>query len=114
MRTETEVTSEYAIRGSGPTSAQTRNACGRSASLASRSPDGPASTQALRHVNPVTIPNLVRPDLLTVVAITLRATGAAVVIACLVGVPLGTMLGLIRPALDHVDVLEQFLGDADT
>jgi tungstate transport system permease protein len=40
--------------------------------------------------------DLVRPELLIIVALTLRVTGAALLIACLVGVPLGAMLGLVR------------------
>jgi tungstate transport system permease protein len=36
------------------------------------------------------------PELLAIVGLTLRVTGAALVIACLAGVPLGAMLGLIR------------------
>lgn len=40
--------------------------------------------------------NLVRPELLTIVALTLRVTGTALLLACLVGVPAGAMLGLVR------------------
>jgi tungstate transport system permease protein len=40
--------------------------------------------------------DLVRPELLTIVALTLRVTGAALLIACAAGVPLGTILGLVR------------------
>jgi tungstate transport system permease protein len=36
------------------------------------------------------------PELLAIVGLTLRVTGTALVIACLAGVPLGAMLGLIR------------------
>jgi tungstate transport system permease protein len=39
---------------------------------------------------------LASPELLAIVALTLRVTGAALVIACLLGVPLGAMLGLVR------------------
>jgi tungstate transport system permease protein len=37
-----------------------------------------------------------RPELLAIVALTLRVTGAALVIACAAGVPAGAMLGLVR------------------
>lgn len=40
--------------------------------------------------------DLARPELLAIVALTLKVTGAALLIACVVGVPLGTMLGLVR------------------
>ncbi len=37
-----------------------------------------------------------RPDLLQIVALTLRVTGAALLIATLIGVPVGAALGLVR------------------
>jgi tungstate transport system permease protein len=37
-----------------------------------------------------------RPELLQIVALTLRVTGGALLVATLVGVPLGAMLGLVR------------------
>jgi tungstate transport system permease protein len=37
-----------------------------------------------------------RPELLRIVALTLRVTGAALFIATIVGVPLGALLGLVR------------------
>lgn len=37
-----------------------------------------------------------RPELVAIVGLTLRVTGTALFIACLVGVPLGAMLGLVR------------------
>jgi tungstate transport system permease protein len=37
-----------------------------------------------------------RPELLQIVALTLRVTGAALVLATLAGVPLGALLGLVR------------------
>jgi tungstate transport system permease protein len=47
-------------------------------------------------VNTDTLRDLARPELLAIVALTLRVTGAALLIACVLGVPLGTMLGLVR------------------
>ncbi len=40
--------------------------------------------------------DLVRPELVTIVALTLRVTGAALLIASVLGVPLGAMMGLVR------------------
>jgi tungstate transport system permease protein len=40
--------------------------------------------------------SLVSPDLITIVALTLQVTGTALLIACLAGVPVGAMLGLVR------------------
>jgi tungstate transport system permease protein len=36
------------------------------------------------------------PELIAIVALTLQVTGAALLFACLVGVPVGTLLGLVR------------------
>jgi tungstate transport system permease protein len=47
-------------------------------------------------VSPETLRDLARPELLAIVALTLRVTGAALLIACVLGVPVGTMLGLVR------------------
>jgi tungstate transport system permease protein len=47
-------------------------------------------------VTPDALQDLARPELLAIVALTLRVTGAALLFACVVGVPLGAMLGLIR------------------
>ena len=40
--------------------------------------------------------DLVRPELFAIVALTLQVTGTALLVACLVGVPAGAMLGLVR------------------
>jgi tungstate transport system permease protein len=60
------------------------------------------------NINPLT--DLVRPELITIVALTLRVTGAALLIACLVGVPVGAMLGLVRFRGQRVVTLAIYTG----
>jgi tungstate transport system permease protein len=60
------------------------------------------------NVNPFS--DLVRPELLTIVALTLRVTGAALLIACLIGVPVGAMLGLVRFRGQRVVTLALYTG----
>jgi tungstate transport system permease protein len=54
--------------------------------------------------------DLVRPELVSIVALTLRVTGAALLIACVLGVPLGTMLGLVRFRGQRVVTLVLYTG----
>jgi tungstate transport system permease protein len=51
-----------------------------------------------------------RPELLQIVALTLRVTGAALVLAAAVGVPLGALLGLVRFRGLHLVTLVLYTG----
>ena len=54
--------------------------------------------------------NLVAPELLTIVSLTLQVTGAALLVACLLGVPLGAMLGLVRFRGQRIVTLALYTG----
>jgi tungstate transport system permease protein len=54
--------------------------------------------------------DLARPELLAIVGLTLRVTGTALLIACLVGVPLGAMLGLVRVRGQRLVTLTLYTG----
>ncbi len=54
--------------------------------------------------------DLARPELAAIVALTLRVTGGALFIACLLGVPLGTMLGLVRFRGQRIVTLTLYTG----
>ncbi len=54
--------------------------------------------------------DLVRPELLAIVGLTLRVTGTALLVACLAGVPVGTALGLVRFRGQRVVTLALYTG----
>ena len=82
----------------------------RRALLALGEAGGSGSVESIRSQNPIqnpedgcprsTVSELLsefrRPELLQIVALTLRVTGAALLLAAIVGVPLGAFLGLVR------------------
>ncbi len=61
-------------------------------------------------MSPEILRDLATPELITIVALTLRVTGGALLIACLLGVPLGTMLGLVRFRGQRIVTLTLYTG----
>jgi tungstate transport system permease protein len=71
-----------------------------------------AADETLRRITPIIdiINEFRRPELLTIVGLTLRVTGVALVIATLIGVPLGALLGLSRFRGQRVVTLALYTG----
>jgi tungstate transport system permease protein len=61
-------------------------------------------------VNAEFLNDLARPELVAIVALTLRVTGGALLIACVTGVPLGAALGLVRFRGQRVVTLALYTG----
>lgn len=56
------------------------------------------------------VADLARPELVAIVALTLRVTGAALVLACVLGVPVGATLGLVRFRGQRIVTLTLYTG----